>query len=138
MTTHTLSGYREVSHTADWELEVWAPDLCTLLEQAAFGMYHLAGASLASSPRLNRRIELSFHDSEILLIDFLTELVFLIDLEGLAFDEFELQLVGDRLIAEIAGAPLASITKEVKAVTYHNLIIHATDRGLEANIVFDV
>ena len=138
MTTQTLSGYREVSHTADWELEVWAPDLCSLLEQAAFGMYHLAGARLSSSPRRIRRIELSFHDPEMLLIDFLTELVYLIESEGLAYDEFELQLEGDQFIAEITGAPLASLTKEVKAVTYHNLIIHATDRGLEANIVFDV
>ena len=138
MTSQTLSGYREVSHTADWELEVWGPDLSSLLEQAAVGMYHLSGVRLASSPRLVRRIEISFHDPEMLLIDFLTELVFLIESERLAFDEFKLQLEGDLLIAEIIGAPLASISKEVKAVTYHNLLIHATDRGLEANIVFDV
>jgi SHS2 domain-containing protein len=138
MTSPLLSGYREVPHTADWELQVWAPDLSTLLEQAASGMYHLAGVKLNSYPRLTRRIELSYRDPEMLLIDFLTELVYLVDTEGIAFDEFELNLEGDRLIAELTGAPLASITKEVKAVTYHNLTIRITNRGMEANIVFDV
>ena len=27
-----MAGYREVEHTADWELEVWATDLAGLLE----------------------------------------------------------------------------------------------------------
>ena len=131
-------GYREIPHTADWELQVWAPDLITLLEQAAHGMYTLAGAKLNTEPRLTRRIELSYGDREMLLIDFLTELVYLIDTEGIAFDEFDLELDGDRFIAEMTGAPLESITKEVKAVTYHNITIRTPNHGLEANIVFDV
>lgn len=138
MAAPTYSGYREVPHTADWELQVWAPNLISLLEQAANGMYHLAGAKLASNARLTRRIELKYSDPENLLIDFLTELVYLVDTEGLAFDDFELQLSEDRLIAVITGAPLASINKEVKAVTYHNLTIRTTMQGLEVSIVFDV
>ena len=39
-------GYREIEHTADWELKVWAPDLRGLLEQAARGMYALSGIIL--------------------------------------------------------------------------------------------
>jgi SHS2 domain-containing protein len=41
--SNQVAGYREREHTADWELEVWAPDLPRLLEQAARGMYRLAG-----------------------------------------------------------------------------------------------
>ena len=41
-------GFREHAHTADWELEVWAPDLPTLLEQAARGMYAISGVQLAA------------------------------------------------------------------------------------------
>lgn len=138
MSSPTASGYRELPHTADWELQVWAPDLISLLEQAAKGMYHLAGARIESNTRHTRRIELKYSDPEILLIDFLTELVYLVDTEGLAFDDFGLQLSRDRLIAVITGGPLVSINKEVKAVTFHNLTVRTTRRGLEANIVFDV
>jgi SHS2 domain-containing protein len=131
-------GFREIAHTADWELEVWAPDLGTLLVQAARGMYHLAEAKLSSHPRLNRKIEFSFQEPETLLIDFLTELIFLTESEGLAFDQYELQFEGDQLIALVSGAELESISKEIKAATYHNLIIRESERGLIANIVFDV
>ena len=88
MQPQSLSGFRELPHTADWELEIWAPDIGALLEQAARGMYHLCEAKLYSHPRLTRRIELIIIEPEILLIDFLTELIFLTESEGLAFDEF--------------------------------------------------
>ena len=45
------SGFREKEHTADWELDVWAPDLPALLEQAARGMYWLMGARLEEGAR---------------------------------------------------------------------------------------
>ena len=41
-------GFREHAHTADWELEVWAPDLPALLEQAAHGMYAISGRDACS------------------------------------------------------------------------------------------
>jgi len=38
----------------------------------------------------------------------------------------------------MSGAPVGSPGKDIKAVTYHNLAIRKTERGLEVNIVFDV
>jgi len=58
--------------------------------------------------------------------------------EGVAFDAFELVINGNSLSARLAGGPLASLNKEIKAVTYHNLAIHQTKEGLKVNIVFDV
>jgi len=132
------AGYREVEHTADWELRVWAPDLGGLLEQAAQGMYTLAGAHLKDGPRVARKLELPLRDPESLLVKFLTELLYYGEQEGLAFDQFELSLEGDLLHARLGGAPLARLNKEIKAVTYHNLAVVKTERGLEASIVFDV
>lgn len=131
-------GFQEVAHTADWELEVWAPDLCTLLVQAAQGMYHLAEAKFSSHPRISRKVTFSFHEPETLLIDFLTELIFLTESEGLAFDQFDLHLEDNQLTAFISGAAVESISKEIKAATYHNLKIREAEHGLIANIVFDV
>lgn len=138
MQPQSLSGYRELPHTADWELEIWAPDIGALFEQAARGMYHLCQAKLYSHPRLTHRIELIIIEPEILLIDFLTELIFLTESEGLAFDEFNLKFEGDRFIADVTGAKLESLSKEIKAVTYHNIKIRETRSELKANIVFDV
>jgi SHS2 domain-containing protein len=138
MNVQSPFGFQEVSHTADWELNIWAPDLLTLLEQAARGMYQLSGVELSSSPRHVRILKLLFQDAETLLIDFLTELLILVETEELAFDEFELDLQGNQFFAKLTGSELKNILKEIKAVTYHNLVIQETNRGLEANVVFDV
>lgn len=131
-------GFREVEHTADWEIEVWAPDLPALLEQAARGMYALTNTRLAPAPRQRRELSLSAPDRESLLVAFLEELRYLAEVEGIAFDNYVLELPEDRLIAQLEGAPLISESKEIKAVTYHNLVIRESDQGLRVNIVFDV
>jgi SHS2 domain-containing protein len=133
-----LAGFRELEHTADWELEAWAPDLPALLEQSARGMYALAGARLQAGPRLDRRLDLPMKDPESLLVTFLAELLFLEEQDGLAFDTFNLHIEGELLHASLGGAQLVSIDREIKAVTYHNLAIQKTPRGLEVKIVFDV
>ena len=138
MHSKSTSGFREIAHTADWELEVWAPDLCSLIEQAALGMYHLTGVMLSSEPRYSHLISLQHIDSETLLIDFLNELLYLAESEGFAFEHLDLQFDGVLLKAQVIGATIESMGKEIKAATYHNLRIIETDQGLSANIVFDV
>ncbi len=132
------AGYREIEHTADWELHVWGSDMPALLEQAARGMYALMGARLAAGPRARREIILPVVDRESLMVDFLSELLFLTEEEGLVFDEYHLVLDGDQLHARLDGAPLESLAKEIKAVTFHGMMVRETACGLEVNIVFDV
>lgn len=133
------AGFRELAHTADWELEVWAPDLTTLLEYAARGMYTISGIRLREENRHTRSLELRALDAESLLVRFLTDLLWLAQQEGLAFDDFLFTLdPGWSLHVQLSGAPIASQDKEIKAVTYHNLVIRRTAEGLAVNIVFDV
>ena len=136
--SHKPAGFREHEHTADWELEVWAPDLAGLLEQAALGMYTLAGVRLEPSSRQQHQIQLTAYDAESLLVAFLQELLFLSETQGLAFDHFEIELHNQALEARLSGSAITSIHKEIKAVTYHNLKITQSEEGLEVRIVFDV
>ena len=138
MNTARSTGYRELEHTADWEIEVWAPDLPALLNQAAYAMYALTGTKLKDSPRITREIAVQAEDAESLLVGFLSELLYHAETDSIGFDEFELDLENHALRGRLGGAPVESQTKEIKAVTYHNLEIRRTERGLEANIVFDV
>ena len=138
MTVSMSSGYQEQPHTADWALTVWAPTLIDLLQQAARGMYALMHARLQNELRETYRFEIAAPDRETLLVMFLTELLYFTQRDEVGFDRFDLTQEGERLIAEVEGAPLESIAKEIKAVTYHNLVVRETERGLEATIVFDV
>ena len=135
------AGYREREHTADWELEVWGPDMHALLEQAARGMYALSGVRLWAFPRVSREIALEAADRESLLVAFLSELLYLTEEERIGFDRFDLDVSEGRdlrLRAILEGAEIESQSKEIKAVTYHNLKILEQGRKLKARIVFDV
>jgi len=132
------AGHRELEHTADWELEVWGPDLPALIGEAVRGMYGLMEVEISEESRCHRRLEFFADDREQLLVSFLGELLFLAEAENLAFDGFLLEVDGTSLVARLEGGSILSRSKEIKAVTYHRLEISETERGLETRIIFDV
>lgn len=138
MDSEPASGYREIDHTADWELEIWAPDLPELLVQAARGMYHLTGIKPSNELRSPYTITLLFDEPETLLVDFLNELLYRIESEDLVFDQFNLKIEAGMLHAALSGVKVSFLAKEIKAATYHQLAIRETDQGLLTRIVFDV
>jgi SHS2 domain-containing protein len=120
-------------------LEVWAPDLPCLLEQAARGMYAISGMQVQQGSAKICSVALHATDAESLLVQFLTELLWLEQEQGLGFDNFS--LIVDSLYnlqAELKGYPISHLDKEIKAVTYHNLNVVSTSQGLRVSIVFDV
>ncbi len=132
------SGFREIEHTADWELEVWAPSLEELFIQAAKGMSALAGLRLESGPHVERSLLLHAPDSESLLVAFLSELLYITEQTGIGFTGFHLEITNHQLSAKLSGAPLQSLDKEIKAVTYHQLLVSQSEHGYKTRLVFDV
>ena len=132
------AGFREVEHTADWELHAWAPDFPSLLEQVAWGMNTLSGLRLKLDQLVVRRFEVFGYDQESLLVKFLSELLYLQEQESLGFNEFKFTLKEGRLAVELYGNPILQQDKQIKAVTYHNLAVRQKKGGLEVNVVFDV
>ncbi len=140
-------GYREVPHTADWALHVWAEDLSQLFIESAHGMYALAGAQAEEDPTSHnapsaaRMFEVQGADAEALLVAFLSELLYAQEQENVLLEDFVLELIpGEiwQLKATARARPLRSLIKAIKAVTFHNLKIRRTEQGFETEIVFDV
>ena len=138
MVKENQTGFREIAHTADWELQVWGVDMPSLMENAAEGMYTLSGTRFVSGSPVSRTFEVPFLDRESTLVDFLSELLFLSEQEEIGFDHFDIRLEGDICKIIAFGAPIASKNKDIKAVTFHNLLVRETENGLSVNIVFDV
>jgi SHS2 domain-containing protein len=132
------AGFQEVEHTADWAIDVWAPTLEQMFEQAARGMLVLTGVELAPQARETRQLDLLAIDLESLLVNFLNELLYWEESECLAFDDFHLTIEGLHLTGWLAGAPIAVQIKEIKAVTYHNLMVHYDAGVFRVRVVFDV
>jgi SHS2 domain-containing protein len=131
-------GFEELSHTADWQIRVWAPSLPALFAEAACGMNALTGARPAPAQRVTRTFKAEASDAESLLVAFLSELIWAAEQENLVFDVFKVILKGPRLKVKMSGSHVNSINKSIKAVTYHNLQIRQTDAGFQVEIVFDV
>ena len=131
-------GFEEISHTADWSVRVWAPDLPSLFAESARAMKALARTVTAQGPYVKRAFESEGADAESLLVAFLSELIYYQEQENLAFETFELEVKSSELKVEMEGGQIISTDKAIKAVTYHNLKIEETQRGFETTIVFDV
>lgn len=132
------AGYREIEHTADWALKVWANDFPQLLSLAVVGMYELAGTKFGEPSLNNRQIQVDGIDRESFLVNFMTELLYLGEDEGMAGTIEGLTEKENVLLVGISVRPILSQEKEIKAVTFHNLEIETTMNGLTVTIVFDV
>ncbi len=132
------AGFEELQHTADWALRVWAPDRAELFRQAALGMNTLMGLNFEEEAGGRVDLHLTAEDDESLLVSFLNEILFYLEIDRIGFEDFPLKLNGNRLDAELWGKPIRSIEKPIKAVTFHNLVVERGADGLEARLVFDV
>jgi SHS2 domain-containing protein len=132
------SGYIEIEHTADCELHIWAPDMQGLLIQAARGMYEITGTRLAGNDLFTHDFEILNQDRESLLVDFLSELLFLAEDQHLGFDNYQILVNQSTWRFVVEGGKIFEQSKVIKAVTYHGIKIQETDEGLEVNIVFDI
>jgi SHS2 domain-containing protein len=138
--------YQFLDHTADVAVRVTAASLDRLFEEAAAAL--TATVVEASGVRAERRVEVTLEASapDLLLVDWLTELVYRFDTDGwlTARAAARVGRTGDawRLEAACAGEPLDETRHRVKAlvkgVTYHQLAIRETAEGVETVVVFDV
>jgi SHS2 domain-containing protein len=82
-------------------------------------------------------------DAEDLLVRFLSELLFLHDARGWLFRGAEVLEIGAaRVVAAAAGEPFDpgrhAILRQVKAVTYHHLLLSEDSSGFSARLVLDL
>jgi len=131
--------FEELEHTADLALRVRGQDLADLLRNAAQGMLQLSGAVPQAGPRSRRELQLDSLDRESLLVDFLQELLFGIEMRQVAYPEIEIHDITDTALrATLTEAPLQGVAKPIKAVTYNDLHIEESPLGLVTTVVFDV
>ena len=133
-------GYEEIEHTADWALRLFGRDLRELLINGARGMVSLLVAAPETIPlEREARLALDAVDAESLLVNWLSELAYWAEMEGVIFREFELiEVKPTALRAVVRGGRAPDLKKHIKAVTYHDLEIVEQEEGLVATVVFDV
>lgn len=88
---------------------------------------------------MTRKVSVHGIDYESLLVNWLSELLYLQETRGETYALFHITALNSvRLDATISGAPAGPLNKFVKAVTYHDLRIEQTPEWWQATVVVDV
>ncbi|MFH1501461.1 MAG: archease [Candidatus Eisenbacteria bacterium] len=136
--------YTEIEHTADVGIELTAVDLASALSTAAAAMFDMmCGLDLVAEDwRTTLTVDAREGDLENLLVRWLSELLFLHHSEGVLLSRFEVvSLGGGSLTANVAGERIDAARHpaglEIKAATYHDLLIDESTDGWRVRVIFD-
>ncbi len=134
-------SYEELDHTADIRLRVKSPSPDSLFEETALAMMKIVFGE--SRPgEIERTIELESGNIENLLLDFLSEVLFLSEVECLVFSSVNAHISGNSLNALLTGEPFDPERHrggtEIKGISYSGLRIVKEDEGYVLDILFDV
>jgi len=142
------AGYEYKDHTADVQARCYGPSLEKAFEQAAYSLIATISPDLKQiEPIVNKSIRIKAEDKQALLFDFLTEFLYIFDVDGLIFSEIIVKNIkeldnGYILAANARGEKFDKfkheIGIEVKAITYSYMNIEENPNNVIIDVVFDI
>ena len=142
------AGFIYEDHTADVQARCWGRSLEEAFNQTAYSLMATITPDLKRiSSNIEKKIKIEAEDKEALLFDFLSELLYIFDVEELVFNNIKVQIIKESEDLYVLNALLRgekfSLTKheigvEVKAITYSFMEITESKNKVEISIVFDI
>jgi len=137
-----MEKFEVIEHTADVGIIAYGRSLEELFANAAAGMMHFLIDKAMVRKAERRTMTVEADDRESLLINWLSDLLVVLNADGFIPADFNIrELTDTRLTAEIAGEPVDrtrhAFRLDVKAATYHALEI-GKNGYWHARIIFDV
>ena len=142
------AGFEFKDHTADVSVNSWGRNLEEAFSQTALSLMTTITPNLKKiSLKIEKTIEIISEDKYALCFDFLSEFLYIFDVEDLVFSYISvnsIQKIGEKykLTALAKGEPFDrekhEIGTEVKAITYSFMNIEEKKKRVKISIVFDV
>ena len=134
-----MKKFEILEHKADLKIRVFGKDLRELFLNAIVGMFEEAGYE-SEGEEIKREIKISSLDLPSLLVDFLSEVLYLCEVNKEVYHKVLFKnLTEKELKGILIGKPLKRMGVHIKAVTYHDLDIHQKeDKTWQATILFDI
>ena len=135
--------YEYFEHKADIGIRGIGKTLAEAFEQAALAMFEVMVETKELELNKSQLVEVEGNNSDELLIAWLSELLYLKDIEGKMFSRFKIKSINNnRLIAKVYGEPIDAsrhkLKLEVKAATYTQLIVEKKNVYWIAQCLVDV
>ena len=138
-----MHRYKLFDHTADIGVEVYGKTVNDLFANAAFAVFDILTDLSQVMPTVERKIVVEGNGWEDLLVNYLREILYLYNGEGLLLKKFTVLVIDPKhLEGKVAGEPFDSarhrINTEIKAVTYHQAAVNKTAKEWQGRVIFDV
>jgi SHS2 domain-containing protein len=134
-------SFEELSHTADVKIRARATTLNNLFSEVFSALMQVMYGTTRNGS-FTKIIVIDSPDTESLLADFLSEVLFISDVDGLVFSRADVVITGQHLAAKLYGEPFDPVKHsggtEVKGISYTGLTIRNDANGYMVDIVFDV
>jgi len=139
----TVKPFEIIDHTADIGIVAYGADIKQVFANAALGLFNLMADLGNLKEDTKREIELSAEDVEVLLVEWLNELIYISDVEHIIFKRFEInELSNTQLRATCFGEKIKPgqhrLKREIKAATYHMLRLNKENGSYKVQIIFDI
>ena len=138
--------YKFLPHTADTMFEAYGNTLEELFENAALATEEIMVNIKTINNNEEHHITLTADSLENLLYDFLSELIFIKDTDGLLFSKFEIVILHKNkkyeLLAICKGEYINrekhELISDAKAITKHEFILEQRNKKWFTNIIVDI
>lgn len=131
--------YETLSHTADVMIRAFGNSLEECFENAGYAMFDQIADLSKIEPKQSVKFDVEGDEPEQLLVDYLSELLYLFDAEYLLLSEFHITYDGEMLIVNAKGEKVDKkrheLRKNLKAVSYHAIEV-APEKGY-VKVLFD-
>ncbi|MBR5143257.1 MAG: archease [Methanocorpusculum sp.] len=135
--------FEELEHTADVKMRISAPDFLSLLAESGDAMSSVLFGDFEKEPEnMTVEIEAEGADTSELTVNFLSELLFLTEVEYLVPMSYSLKQDGNKVFGTVSGIEFDRTKHSggicVKGISYSGLSLEETSAGLELTIIFDI
>ncbi|MEA1985244.1 MAG: archease [Euryarchaeota archaeon] len=140
-------GFEYLPHTADAKFRAYGATIEEAFENAARAMFNVMIDTQPVLSKVSKSIEVTSADLDGLLVDWLSELLYLFEVESVVFADFSISSIHRdnneySLLATAYGEPIDlmrhQFNTEVKAVTYNGLEITELDQEWVVQVIVDI
>jgi len=131
--------YEILEHKADLKIRAFGKTKEELFQNALLAMTESQKGEDSSS-KTERRIRTESMDLSSLLVDFLSQVLYLSQVNKETYNNIKFKKFSDtKLEGKLSGQKIERFGEDIKAVTYHNLNISQNKEGIwEVTILFDI
>lgn len=135
-----MEKYKILEHPADIRVQAIGKTKEELFVGALKGMSEILKSEIKDKDQIiKNRIQVNSINLDNLLVDFLSEVLYLTQINKRAYNDIKFFKFSDKgLEGELSGHNIKSFGEDIKGVTHHGLKIEKRNNQYQATILFDI